>query len=70
MASSFRAGVRISTAFVESAINQIVDKRCDKRQSMRWTPRGAHLLLQTPTRVQETTAHRPCPRFVMRSMRR
>ena len=47
----FRAGERISTGFVESAINQIVDTRMDKRQSMRWTPRGAHLLLQTRTRV-------------------
>jgi hypothetical protein len=47
----FRAGERISTGFVESAINQIVDKRCDKRQSMRWTPRGVHLLLQARTRV-------------------
>jgi hypothetical protein len=28
-----------------------LDKRFDKRQSMRWTPRGAHLLLQTRTRV-------------------
>jgi hypothetical protein len=47
----FRAGERISTGFVESAVNQIVDKRFDKRQSVRWTPRGAHLLLQTRTRV-------------------
>jgi hypothetical protein len=47
----FRAGERISTGFVESAVNQIVDKRMDKRQSMRWTPRGAHLLLQARTRV-------------------
>ena len=47
----FRAGERISTGFVESAVNQIVDKRFNKRQSMRWTPRGAHLLLQTRTRV-------------------
>jgi hypothetical protein len=47
----FRAGERISTGFVESVVNQIVDKRFDKRQSMRWTPRGAHLLLQTRTRV-------------------
>jgi hypothetical protein len=47
----YRAGERISTGFVESAINQIVDKRFDKRQSMRWTRRGAHLLLQTRTRV-------------------
>jgi hypothetical protein len=37
----FRAGERISTGFVESVINQMVDKR----QSMRWTPRGARLLL-------------------------
>jgi hypothetical protein len=47
----FGAGERISTGFVESAINQIVDKRMEKRQSMRWTPRGAHLLLQTRTCV-------------------
>jgi hypothetical protein len=47
----FRAGERISTGFVESAANQIADKRFDKRQSVRWTPRGAHLLLQTRTRV-------------------
>jgi len=47
----FHAGERISTGFVESAVNQIVDKRFDKRQSMRWTPSGAHRLLQTRTRV-------------------
>jgi hypothetical protein len=41
----------MSTGFVESVINQIVDKRCDKRQSTRWTPRGAHLLLKTRTRI-------------------
>lgn len=46
-----RAGERISTGFVESAVNQIVSKRFSKRQSMRWTPRGAHLALQTRTRV-------------------
>jgi hypothetical protein len=47
----FRASKRISTGFVESVVNQIVDKRFDKRQSMRWAPRGAHLLLQTRTHV-------------------
>jgi hypothetical protein len=41
----------ISSAFVESTINQIVSKRMVKRQQMRWTPRGAHLLLQVRTRV-------------------
>jgi len=38
----FRAGERISMGFVESAVNQIVDKRLDKRESMRWTPRAAY----------------------------
>jgi hypothetical protein len=47
----YRAGERISTGFVESAINQVVGKRFGKSQSMRWTRKGAHLLLQTRTRV-------------------
>ncbi len=46
-----RAGERISTGFVESAVNQVVSKRFSKRQSMRWTQRGAHLMLQTRTHV-------------------
>jgi len=37
--------------FVESAINQVVSKRMVKKQQMRWTERGAHLLLQVRTRV-------------------
>jgi Plasmid pRiA4b ORF-3-like protein len=41
-----RCGERISTGFVESTINQLVAKRFVKKQQMRWTPRGAHLLLQ------------------------
>ena len=45
-----RCGERISTGFVESTINQPVAKRFVKKQQMRWTPRGAHLLL--PIRVQ------------------
>jgi hypothetical protein len=36
---------------VESAVNQVVIKRMVKKQQMRWTPRGAHLLLQIRTRV-------------------
>jgi hypothetical protein len=45
-----RCGERISTGFVESTINQVIAKRFVKQQQMRWTPRGAHLLLQV--RVQ------------------
>jgi hypothetical protein len=47
----YRHGETISTAFVESAINQVLSKRFVKKQQMRWTGRGAHLLLQVRTRV-------------------
>ena len=47
----YRNGERISTAFVESAINQIVSRRFVKKQQMHWTLKGAHLLLQTRTKV-------------------
>ena len=46
-----RNGERISTAFVESTVNQVISKRMVKKQSMQWTPRGAHLLLQIRTTV-------------------
>ena len=32
-------------------MNQVISKRMVKRQQMRWSPRGAHLLLQVRTRV-------------------
>lgn len=47
----YRRGDRISTAFVESAINQVVAKRFSKKQSMQWSTKGAHQLLQVRTRV-------------------
>jgi len=47
----YRNGERISTAFTESTINQVVSKRMVKKQQMQWTPAGAHLLLQVRTRV-------------------
>ncbi|HEY5814411.1 MAG TPA: hypothetical protein VIT23_17380, partial [Terrimicrobiaceae bacterium] len=31
--------------------NQVVSKRFVKKQQTQWTPRGAHLLLQTRTKV-------------------
>ena len=49
----YRAGERISTAFVESAVNQIIDKRMSKSQQMRWSPQSAHLLLQVRIRVND-----------------
>lgn len=47
----YRCGERISTGFVESTINQLLAKRFVKKQQMRWTPRGAHLLLQVRANV-------------------
>ena len=36
----------ISPPMAESAVNEVVNARMCKRQHMRWTPRGAHLLAQ------------------------
>jgi hypothetical protein len=36
-AAQGRRGEPISTAFVESAVNEIVAKRMNKKQQMRWT---------------------------------
>jgi hypothetical protein len=47
----YRQGETITTAFVESTINQVVSRRFVKKQQMTWTLRGAHLLLQTRTKV-------------------
>jgi hypothetical protein len=37
----------IATGFVESTVNQVVSKRCCKKQQMQWSKPGAPLLLQT-----------------------
>ena len=47
----YRHGEAISTAFVESTVNQVVSKRMVKQQQMRWTQQGAHLLLQIRTQA-------------------
>jgi len=47
----YRHGERISTAFVESTVNEVISRRMVKKQQMRWTQRGAHLLLQVRTRT-------------------
>ena len=47
----YRQGETISTAFVESTINQVVSRRFVKKQQMQWSLKGAHLLLQTRTKV-------------------
>jgi hypothetical protein len=42
-------------ALAESTVNAVISKRFAKRQQMQWTPRGAHLLLQTRTRALDGT---------------
>ncbi len=50
-----RYGERVSTGFVESTVNTVVGKRFGKRQQMRWSKQGAHLVLQTRTRTLDGT---------------
>ena len=54
-AERHRYGEWGSTAFAESTVNKVVGKRFSKRQQMRWSKRGAHLMLQTRTRVLDGT---------------
>ena len=51
----YRAGERISSCLAESTVNAVISKRFAKRQQMQWTPRGAHLLLQTRTSALDGT---------------
>ena len=47
----YRYGETITTAFVESTVNEIVAKRMVKKKQMQWSQIGAHCLLQTRTAV-------------------
>ena len=40
-----------ATGVVESTVNQVVSRRMVKKQQMRWSHRGAHLLLRIRTHV-------------------
>lgn len=51
----YRNGEPISSALAESSVNQMISKRFVKKQQMRWTRRGAHLLLQIRTRTLDGT---------------
>jgi hypothetical protein len=45
-AERFRAGLRVGTSVTEGTANFLVNRRMNKSQQMRWTRRGADLLLQ------------------------
>jgi hypothetical protein len=50
-----RYGEPISTAFVESTVNVVVDKRFPKKQQMQWSKIGAHRMVQVRTRTLDGT---------------
>ena len=63
----------ISTAATESTVQWLVHRRMNAHQQMRWTPRGAHLMLKVRCAVMngslqhdhaaaEGRARRPSPR--------
>jgi hypothetical protein len=47
----YRAGEPISSSRAEGTVNQLVNARMSKRRQMRWSPRGAHRVLQVRAAV-------------------
>ena len=45
-AARYRAGMRVGTSVTEGTANFLVNRRMNKAQQMRWSRRGADLLLQ------------------------
>jgi len=71
-AERHRAGLRVGTAITEGTANFLVSRRVNKSQQMRWSQRGADLLLQVRCAVYNGTlgsgfgqrfqlANDPCP---------
>ena len=73
-AERHHAGLRVGTAITEGTANFLVNRRMNKSQQMRWTRRGADLLLQVRRAIYNgtfgsefgqrfTPANDPCPRM-------
>jgi hypothetical protein len=54
-ADRHRAGLRVGTAITEGTANFLVNRRMNKHQQMRWSRRGADLLLQVRCAVYNGT---------------
>jgi len=54
-----RAGKPISSSRAESTVNQLVNARMNKRRQMRWSPIGAHRMLQVRAAVLDGRLHGP-----------
>jgi hypothetical protein len=60
----YRDGKRIASTSAEASVNNLVARRKDKKQQMRWSERGANLLLQVRVALAnrdlaERLAHQP-----------
>jgi hypothetical protein len=51
----YRSGIRISTGFVESSVNEIIAKRMAKRQQMRWNKHTVQSFLEVRIHVLNGT---------------
>jgi hypothetical protein len=57
-ARTFREGGRVSSAYMESTVNQLINWRFCKKQQMRWTRTGAQGLLHVRTAlINGTLSH-------------
>ena len=59
-ADRHRAGLRVGTAITKGAANFLVNRRMNKSQQMRWSRRGADLLLQVRCAVYNGTLDSGC----------
>ncbi|SDR64246.1 hypothetical protein SAMN05519103_09574 [Rhizobiales bacterium GAS113] len=57
-ATARRRGEPISTATTESTVQWLLPRRMNAQQQMRWSPRGAHLMLKVRTAVMNRTLER------------
>jgi hypothetical protein len=57
-ATARRRGETISTAVTEITVQWLLHRRMNAQQQMRWTPRGAHLMLNVRCAVMNGTLER------------
>ena len=57
-AAARRSAEPISTARTESAVHRLLHRRMTAKQQMRWSPRGAHLMLKVRTAAMNASLER------------
>jgi hypothetical protein len=72
-ATARRCDEPISTSVTESTVQWLLHRRMNAQQQMRWSPRGAHLMLKVRTAVMNRTLehdHAAAERWARRPFRR